>query len=98
VSTLEIIELVVGVLLVGVAGWVAFFVTRATVALVRIERNLEARQVVFDKQTKALLRKIAKTEGTANRILGRTYEFQRQVDVLLMDPKVQAALNRHEGV
>jgi chromosome segregation ATPase len=50
---------------------------------------------VLYKQTKDLNRKAQRTEATAVRILDRAYKYQERIDVLMLDPKVQAALNRH---
>jgi hypothetical protein len=84
--------LAVSVLLVVVASVATVFVVRAARAIFAIREQA----VALRKQTKQILSDAQRTNATAKRILDRTYAFQKQVDVVLMDPKVQAALNRHE--
>lgn len=84
----------VPVALILVAVIATVFVARASVAIVQMRRDVAS----LRKQTKQMLTNAQRTEATAKRILDRAYRYQEQIDVLMLDPKVQAALNRHEGV
>lgn len=80
-----ILAVVVDVLLVLIALLATFYVARAMLVLVRL-----------DKQARGMLAKMERTEATASQILDRMYRHQKQIDVLMADPKVQAVLNRHD--
>lgn len=85
--------MIVDVLLVLVAVAATVFVARASVAIVQMRRDVAA----LRKQTKQMLTNAQRTEATAKRILDRAFKYQEKIDVLMLDPKVQHALNRHEG-
>jgi hypothetical protein len=87
------VQLVVSGFLLVAAGACTWCVA----VLVTLQRRIVDRQVQLDRQAKQILRNGQRTQATADRILDKTYRFQSQVDVLLMDPKIQKALNRHEG-
>jgi hypothetical protein len=80
------------VVLVLVAVVAAVFVARAAHAIVAIHRQTTA----LYKQTKQILTNTQRTNASAKRILERQYEFAKKQDTVFEDPKVQAALNRHE--
>lgn len=84
----------IALIVIGAAA--TWYLGRASTAIVQLHREQRAQHVALAKQTKQLLRNIARTQATADRILNRTYRFQSQVEVLLMDPKIQKALNRHD--
>lgn len=69
--------------------------------LARSQRDLDARmeersRLMF-KQNKELARQLAQQKKTADRILVQAYETNSEVQTVLLDPKVQRVLNRHEG-
>lgn len=83
----------VAIVLVAIVATV--FVVRASLAIVRMREQA----VALRKQHKALLTQVARTNAQAQRILEREYEFQkeaskfqRHVETVLLDPKVQAVL------
>jgi hypothetical protein len=76
-----------------ISGVATFFIARACVAVVATRRE----QTALYKQSKQMLKSMQQTEATAKRVLDRAYRYQEKLDVLLLDPKVQAALNRHNG-
>ena len=82
------------VLLVLLAGVATFFVAKASLAIVQMKREAQ----VARRHAKAVLREGQRLNATSQRILDRAYRYQEKLDVLMLDPKVQAALNRHEGV
>jgi hypothetical protein len=83
-------------LLVVIAAVAAYYVARGTVAIVQIHRQVRDQQTLIYKHMKGVLRDTQKLNGTAHRILDRQYEFARQAELVLMDPKVQAALNKSQ--
>lgn len=90
---MTVLEVATGLLAV-IAAVAAFYIARGTIAIVQIHRQVRDQQTLIYKHMKSVLRDTQKLNGTAHRILDRQYEFARQAETVLMDPKVQAALNK----
>jgi cell division protein FtsB len=67
------------------------YVVRAAKAVVE---SLE-QTVALYKQTKQILKQVQRTDAVNQRMTDRVYKYQEKIDILMLDPKVQAALNRH---
>jgi hypothetical protein len=77
-------------LLIGVAG--LYFVQRATAAIVEVRRDVLATR----KQVKEVLRNVQKTEVQSKRILERAYHHQQEINALMANPNVVAAIEHAE--
>jgi hypothetical protein len=77
-------------LLIGVAG--LYFVQRATAAIVEVRRDVLATR----KQVKEVLRNVQKTEVQSKRILERAYHNQQQINALMANENVRAAIRHAE--
>jgi hypothetical protein len=87
--TLFLVVLLVALLAAVLVATV--YVVRAAKAVVE---SLE-QTVALYKQTKQILKQVQRTDVVNQRITDRVYKYQEKIDILMLDPKVQAALNRH---
>jgi predicted Holliday junction resolvase-like endonuclease len=70
---------------------------RADVRHRELEERIEKRSVEMFKQHKVMTRRLEQSKRVADKVVQDTARIREQVDVVLLDPKVQRALNRHEG-
>jgi hypothetical protein len=87
--TLFLVVLLVALLAAVLVATV--YVVRAAKAVVE---SLELTVALY-KQTKQILKQVQRTDVVNQRITDRVYKYQEKIDILMLDPKVQAALNRH---
>ena len=62
-----------------------------------LEERIEERSLAVFKQHKVMTRRLEQSKRVADKAVQDTARIRQQVDVVLLDPKVQRVLNRHEG-
>jgi hypothetical protein len=58
---------------------------------------IEQQGTAVYKQQKVMTRRLEQSKRVADKVVQDTARIREQVDVVLLDPKVQKVLNRHNG-